>query len=267
MEFKVTLVQMSCTEGRPDENYRRALTLLREHRPVCDREFVLLPELFAIGFNPEDYKRIGPDVPSLTRGFLSDLAREHRAYVIATGVEPVSERFYNTLLVMSPGGEEVARYRKIHPFQNEREVFVGGDRLVLFEAAGLKVGVEICYDLRFPEVTRRLALEGAQLVLVPAAFPEPRSSHWDVLIRARAIENQLFMACCNRVGGAFDGKRYFGHSNIIDPWGVRMVEERSDECLLAASCDTSATETARETITCFADRVEDAYGRVEWFRG
>lgn len=266
MDFRVTLVQMPCVEGKPDENHARARWLLEEHKPVADREFIVLPELFAMGFRYDDYRTIGPDVPGSTTEFLESLAQEHGAYVAASGVEAAGTKFYNALVVASPDGRTLAKYRKIHPFQSERDVFRGGPSVVLFEAKGMKVGVEICYDIRFPELTRRLALEGAELVLVPGAFPDPRSAHWDTLVMSRAIENQLYVAACNRIGFGFDGKTYFGHSQVVDPWGVRLTRINTEERAVTTTGDTTSIESVRSQITCFADRVESAYGKVEWFR-
>ncbi len=266
MEFRVHLVQMPCVEERPDENRARARWLLSEHKPVCEREFIVLPELFDVGLFATGYENADAGIPGPTLDFLKELAREHSAYVVATGIEPVESKYYNTLVVTSPNGELLAKYRKVHPFQEERKTFLCGDRLVLFEARGMKVGVEICYDLRFPELSRTLALEGAELILIPAAFPDPRSPHWNTLLAARAIENQLYVAAANRIGFGYDGKTYFGHSQLVDPWGVLLSRINSEERVVTASGDTSVIESVRQQITCYDDRMESVYSRVEWFR-
>ncbi len=266
MEFRVHLVQMPCVEERPDENRARARWLLSEHRPTCDREFIVLPELFDVGLRTADYAHADAGIPGATSDFLRELAREHSAYVVATGIEPAGDRYYNTLIVASPSGAILAKYRKVHPFQEERKTFLCGDRVVLFEARGMRVGVEICYDIRFPEMSRALALQGAELILVPAAFPDPRSPHWNTLLAARAIENQLYVAAANRIGHGYDGKTYFGHSQLVDPWGVVLSRINSEERVVTASGDTSVIETVRRQITCYDDRMESSYGRIEWFR-
>ncbi|MHA1653962.1 MAG: nitrilase-related carbon-nitrogen hydrolase [Candidatus Thorarchaeota archaeon] len=262
MEFSVCLVQMPCVEGDRKPNFERARWLLQNHEPRTEREFVVLPELFAIGFRHTDYATVGPGVNGETEDFLHDLAAETGTYVVTTDIEEHGEKYFNTLMMASPQGKTIAKYRKVHPFQQERDVFDGGDTLVLATVKGMKVGLEICYDIRFPELTRRLALEGAQLVIVPGAFPDPRSHHWDTLLLARAIENQLYVAAANRVGRSFDGKTYFGHSQFVDPWGVRATRMNSEERVIRDTGDTNAVESARAQITCYEDRVPGAYERV-----
>ncbi len=265
MEFGVCLVQMPCLEGERESNFERVEWLLQDYQPEVDREFIILPELFATGFRHTDYERIGEGIPGPTQTFVEALAKEKGAYVVATDIERHDEKYFNTLLVSSPRGKTVATYRKVHPFQEERDVFVPGEALALLDAGGVKIGLEICYDIRFPEVTRRLALEGAELVLVPAAFPDPRSHHWNALLMGRAIENQVFVAATNRVGFGFDGKTYFGHSQFIDPWGVRPTRPNSEERVIRAFGDTVAVKSVREQITCFQDRNPQAYEEVELF--
>jgi predicted amidohydrolase len=266
LEFTVVLVQMSCVEGRREENHTAALKILGDKSLGNGARFILFPELFDIGFDKEDYAEAGPGVPGPTSAFLEQVAKKYASYVVGTGLEKAHAGFYNTLAVASPAGKTIATYRKIHPFQTERAVFRGGDRTVLFEAGGIRVGVEICYDIRFPELTRRIALEDAHLILVPGAFPDPRSAHWDTLLAARAIENQLYVAAANRVGRGFDGKTYFGHSQIVDPWGVRMTRMTSEEQVFVSSGDTSSVSSVREQITCYKDRTPTAYEQVQWFR-
>jgi predicted amidohydrolase len=266
LEFAVALVQMSCLEGRREENQAAASRALANISLGKGVRFIVFPELFDIGFDKEDYPKAGPGVPGPTSVFLERVAKKYASYVVGTGLEKANATFYNTLAVASPSGKTFVTYRKIHPFQTERAVFKGGDRTVLFDAEGIKVGVEICYDIRFPELTRRIALEGAQLVLVPGAFPDPRSAHWDTLLAARAIENQLYVAAANRVGRGFDGKTYFGHSQTVDPWGVRMTRMTSEEQVFVSSGDTRCVDSVREQITCYKDRTPAAYEQVQWFR-
>lgn len=265
MEFTVSLVQMPCIEGNREANFARARWLLRNFRPGNGVNFVVLPELFAMGFRHTDYAVAGPGVPGPTTEFLSEISEQLGAYTVATGIELGEERYYNTLALADPSGNIRGIYRKIHPFQEERDVFEGGDAITLFDCDGIKVGVQICYDIRFPEVSRRLALEGAELILVPAAFPDPRHAHWNVLVEARAVENQLYVAAVNRVGWGLDKKTYFGHSQVVDPWGVVLSRKNTEIRVVQASGDTSMIESVRKQITCYADRSSTGYGKVVWF--
>lgn len=265
MEFTVSLIQMHCLEGKREHNFSRARALLSDFQLGQGVNFVMLPELFAIGFRHSDYPEVGPGMPGPTTDFLCELAENLGVYVMASGIEAGKKRYYNTLALAGPTGKIRGSYRKIHPFQEEQDVFDGGDTITLFDCDGIKVGVQICYDLRFPEVSRRLALEGAELILIPAAFPDPRSEHWNVLIQARAIENQLYVAAANRIGWGFDKKTYFGHSQVVDPWGVLLTRKNSEERMVRAKGDTSMIESVRKQITCYADRAPNGYEKVVWF--
>ncbi|MHA2002473.1 MAG: nitrilase-related carbon-nitrogen hydrolase [Candidatus Thorarchaeota archaeon] len=265
MKLQLTLVQMPCVEGNREANYEWARGLLQNHKSSENLEFIVLPELFDVGFRYEDYAKVGPGIPGRTSEFVQDLAEEYSSYVVGTGLEKTEALFFNTLVMASPEGKIIGTYRKIHPFQSERDVFAGGSTATLFDIKGVKIGVEICYDIRFPEVSRKLALEGAELILMPSAFPDPRSAHWDNLVMARAIENQLFMAAANRVGPSFDGKTYFGHSQVVDPWGVRLTRINSENEIFTSRVDTSMIQTVREQITCYADIAPEGYDKVQWF--
>jgi predicted amidohydrolase len=253
---------MSCIEGKREENFKNTSEMLSDHKTKTAIEFIVLPELFAIGFRYTDYNEVGPGVPGPTAEFIQNLAEEHSAYVVGTDIEQTGKKYFNTLVMASPKGKIVAEYRKMHPFQSEKDVFAGGESLVIVEIGGIKVGLEICYDVRFPEITRTLALNGAELVLIPAAFPDPRAQHWDTLVRARAIENQIYVAATNRMGWAFDNKTYFGHSQIVDPWGVVLNRLNTDMTVFSNKGDTDMISEVRNQITCFQDRTPDYYDSV-----
>jgi omega-amidase len=266
MEFTVTLVQMMCDEGNRQFNFDRAEDLLENYRKLKGVQFIVFPELFATGFRYADYEKKGPGFPGPTSEFLCTIARKFNAYAFGTDIERANTKYYNTLIASKPSGEILGTYRKIHPFQDEKEVFDGGQTVVLMDCGGIKVGVQICYDVRFPELSRKLALEGADILVIPAAFPDPRSAHWNTLVQARAIENQLYVAAANRVGFAFDKKTYFGHSQVVDPSGVVLTRCSSEIRLIQAEGNTEMNQTVRNQITCYADRSPEAYGKVDWFK-
>jgi len=256
---------MPCQEGNREFNFQQARETLKEYKSSDAVDFIVFPELFAIGFRHEDYDGKGTGVPGPTSEFLCDIGKKQGAYVFGTGIEKSGDKFYNTLVGVNPSGKVIGTYRKIHPFQEERDVFDGGSSIVLMECGGIKVGVQICYDIRFPEISRRLALEGAELLIIPAAFPDPRSAHWNTLVQARAIENQVYVAAVNRIGHSFDKKTYFGHSQIVDPWGVVLTRTNSEWRLITSKGNTEMIQTVRNQITCYADRSPTGYDKVEWF--
>ena len=266
LDFSVTLVQMPCEEGDREFNFHMARELLKDYRPSDAINFVVFPELFAIGFRHEDYIEVGAGVPGPTSDFLGEIAKEYKSYVFGTGIELAGEKYYNTLVGAGPSGKVIGTYKKMHPFQEERDVFEGGNSIVLMECGGIKVGVQICYDVRFPEVSRKLALEGAEILIIPAAFPDPRNAHWNTLVRARAVENQVYVAAVNRVGMGFDKKTYFGHSQIVDPWGVVLTRPNSERRIITSKGDTAMIQEVRSQITCYADRSPTGYDNLQWFR-
>ncbi|MBN2229276.1 MAG: hypothetical protein JW779_06740 [Candidatus Thorarchaeota archaeon] len=265
MEFTITLVQIACREGDRESNYKTVERVLKELRPTDCVNLIVLPELFAVGFRHEDYDRISAGIPGPTSDFLSRIAKKHEAYVFGTGIEKSEKRYYNTLAAATPSGEILGTYRKIHPFQEEHDVFDGGTKIVLMDCGGIKVGVQICYDIRFPEVSRKLALEGAEILVVSAAFPDPRSAHWNALVQARAIENQLYVAAANRIGLGFDKKIYFGHSQIVDPWGLVLTRCNSEERIIHTKGNTDMLSSVRKQITCYLDRARTGYDTVQRF--
>jgi len=262
----MTLMQIPCEEGDRDFNFLLAKEFLKDYKSSDAIDFIVFPELFAIGFRHEDYEREGAGVPGPTSKFLCDIAKEYEAYVFGTGIEQGEKKFYNTLIAANPSGKTIGTYRKIHPFQEEREVFDGGTSIVLMECGGINVGVQICYDVRFPEISRKLALEGAEILIISAAFPDPRSDHWNTLVQARAIENQVYVGAVNRIGTGFDKKTYFGHSQIVDPWGVVLTRLNSEGRVITSRGNTNMIPSVRNQITCYADRSPTGYNEVKWFR-
>ena len=204
-------------------------------------ELAILPEYFCIMGRSDRDKLAVAEAPGQgpIQAMLAETAREHRLWLVA-GTLPLQSgeegRAMNANLVFSPAGEQVARYDKIHLFRydNGREQYDEGRTLkpgsepVAFDAAGLRVGLSVCYDLRFPELYRALMKPPCDLLCVPSAFTHPTGlAHWEVLLRARAIENQCYVAAAAQGGRHENGRRTFGHSLIVDPWGevVAMLPE------------------------------------------
>jgi predicted amidohydrolase len=157
-------------------------------------------------------------------------------------------------------GKLVGTYRKTHPFKSENSYFSKGDSIepILLKKHKLKIGFELCYELRFPEVARKLTLAGSDLLITTAAFPNPRSDHWKTLIKARAIENQVPHIACNRTGKAPDAS-YFGGSAIIDAWGEVKADAGHKECVIVSKLDLNHKEEVRDSIPVFEDRRTELY--------
>jgi deaminated glutathione amidase len=207
------------------------------------------------------------DGPSLTaaRGW----ARALSIHLLAGSIcESGGDRAWNTSVLIGPDGEDLATYRKIHMFDvdaggvsyRESEHEQPGSELVTAPLGELIAGLGVCYDLRFPELFRILALRGARLLTVPSAFTRTTGrDHWEVLLRARAIENQAFVLAPNQIGGAPPHFDSYGHSAIVDPWGAVLAMAPDEECFVAADLDLAAQERVRESLPSLANRQPRAY--------
>jgi predicted amidohydrolase len=177
-------------------------------------------------------------------------------------------RSFNTSVLLGPDGEDLAVYRKVHMFDvdaggvsyRESEHEQPGSDLVVAASGELVIGLSVCYDLRFPELFRILALRGARLIGAPSAFTSATGrDHWEVLLRARAIENQVFVLAPNQVGEAPPHYDSFGHSAIVDPWGTILALAPDEECFVAADLDLAAQDRVRESLPSLANRRPQAY--------
>ena len=232
-------------------------------------ELVALPEKWSLLAAGEDLLAGAEplDGPTLTaaRGWASELG----IHLLAGSVsEAAGARAFNTSVLIGPGGEDLAVYRKIHMFDvdvggveyresaNER----AGEEIVDAELDGVGVGLTVCYDLRFPELFRILAVRGARLFTVPSAFTRVTGrDHWEVLLRARAIENQAFVLAPNQVGVAAPSYDSFGHSSIVDPWGSILACREAGEGFVAADLDLGRQDEVRDALPSLANRRPGAY--------
>jgi predicted amidohydrolase len=209
------------------------------------------------------------DGPTVTaaRGW----AREHGIWLLAGSfVErvPGSELFENASLLIDPAGEVRARYAKMHMFDvevgghvyRESDLERGGREVVVASVDDVPLGMSVCYDLRFPELYRILALRGARVITVPAAFTlHTGKDHWEVLLRARAIENQCFVVASGLIGDSGEGKVSYGRSMVIDPWGVVLAQAPDAEAVIVADLDLTSVDRVRASLPSLASRVPEGY--------
>jgi omega-amidase len=257
MTIQAASIQFSVRQGDVDAN----LSYVREAlRRVAGQgaNLVVLPEMWSSGFA---YRNLN-DLAGRTAGIaaeLMELSRVLKLVIIGSMPEPHGEKVFNTVYV-ADNGNLAGVYRKLHLFSllGEDKAFDSGDSWLLADTSLGKIGVIICYDLRFPELSRRLALEGAEVICVPAQWPKPRQEHWRTLLRARAIENQLFVVACNACGpiGKLD---FFGMSMIIDPKGEVLAEGDETEIEISAPLDMQLMAGWRAQIPCFNDRRPEVY--------
>jgi predicted amidohydrolase len=267
---RVAAVQLTSTADR-ERNLATADRLTRA-AAAAGAELVVLPEKWPVLGTPEETAAGAEpfDGPALTwaRGVARELGIDLVAGSIAERV-PGREKGSNTSAHIGPDGEVRAVYRKIHMFDvevagrtyRESEHEEGGDEVVVSETAdGVELGLTVCYDLRFPELYRILAVRGARVITVPAAFTLVTGrDHWEVLLRARAIENQAFVLAPNQVGEAPPHYVSYGRSMIVDPWGVVLAQAADREGVIAADLDLERQAAIRESLPSLANRRPAAY--------
>jgi deaminated glutathione amidase len=266
---RVAAVQLN-SNGDKARNLDAAERLVRE-AAAGGAEFVALPEKWnLLAGGKELVAGAEPlDGPSLTaaRGWAHDLGVHLLAGSISERGEE-GEKASNTSVLIGPEGDDLAVYRKIHMFDvdaggvtyRESEHERPGGEPVVAPVGDLVTGLTVCYDLRFPELFRILALRGARLIAVPSAFTLATGrDHWEVLLRARAIEDQVFLVAPNQVGEAPPHYSSFGHSMIVDPWGVVLAAAADEECFVSAELDLAEQDRVRESLPSLANRQPGAY--------
>lgn len=219
---------------------------------------VALPEMWSTGYDYRRLPELAQRTPEIVRT-LESWSDELGMVIVGSLPEPHGDKVCNTAYVIDRG-KTLATYRKMHLFSlmGEDRSLDPGDSWTVVDTSVGRIGVFICYDLRFPELARRLALEGARILVVPAEWPKPREDHWRTLLRARAIENQLFIVAANCCGiqGKLD---FFGMSLIIGPKGEVLAEGGDLPTEIVAPIDFALMDDWRGKITCFADRRPDCY--------
>lgn len=261
-QLRIAVVQMDIAFGAPRTN-RDKVARWMERALQHDPDVVVFPELWDTAYDLDRLEQIADWEGEETKALLSALAREAGVAIVAGSIaEKRSEGIYNTSFVFSKSGEVIAAYRKAHLFRlmDEHRHFQAGDSCAVYRIDDVPCATVICYDLRFPEWVRTAALAGAQVLFVPAQWPHPRLHHWRQLLIARAIENQLYVVGCNRVGTA-KGASFCGHSMVVDPWGEIVCEAMQREEILVADVHLDRVTQVRKTIPIYADRRPDLYAR------
>lgn len=253
--MRIVSIQMEIGDRTKGENLARAEALIRR---AAGADLILLPEIWNVGyFSFDRYEAEAESLEGETVSHLRAAARAANAYLFGGSfVERGPRGLHNTSVLLDPTGDVLAVYRKMHLFgytSEEARLLLPGEEVVVAKTPFGAAGLSTCYDLRFPELYRRQAVAGAQIFLVASGWPYPRLEAWQVLNRARALENQVFLASSNGVG-VNRGRQFCGHSSIVDPWGILLAGGGDEECLVAAEVDLQAVEEVRRRFPAFADR-------------
>ena len=264
--MRIAVVQLSSQEV-VDGNLGRATALIGE-AARAGASLVVLPENFAFMGPEEDKRRIAEEVGvgPISRA-IAAAATAANVFVVAGGMPERSAdaaRPYNASVLFSPAGDVVAVYRKVHLFDvdladgtrlRESDATSSGEGPVVADVAGIPLGMTVCYDVRFPELYRRMVEAGARIVTVPAAFTlTTGKDHWHVLLRARAIENQVYVAAPAQWGKHPRGRQTYGKSLIVDPWGEVVAQCSEGEGFAIATCDFAYQDRVRSQLPCLAHR-------------
>ena len=273
MAFKMAACQMVANSNK-DENLEAASRLIDEAADI-GAQMVALPEMFNLLGTNDEILAGGESISGPTSTFLAEKARQHGVHIhggsFMINVDDQQDKVWNTTLIFDPEGEIISEYRKIHLFDiniagkvaYEESAFVeAGEEMVTFETEHGNFGLTICYDLRFPELYRALTLAGAQVVFQPAAFAlYTGKDHWETLIRARAIENQVYMVSPSQIGTYGNGGQCFGSTMIVDPWGTVIARAPERECVIVADIDYESQELTRQNLPALKHRRPDVYER------
>ncbi|ARU63485.1 carbon-nitrogen hydrolase [Tumebacillus avium] len=257
---RIALLQMDIALGQPQANFAKAAEWI-EKAAAHGTDLIVLPEMWNTAYSLQNIRDIADQNGAKTREVIGGLAAKHGVNILAGSVADVrGGEVFNTTYLFDRTGAVVGDYSKIHLFRlmDEEKYLQGGDEVGRFSLDGVEIGSMICYDLRFPELSRTLSLSGAQVVFIPAEWPHPRLNHWRHLQIARAIENQMFVVSCNRVGRAGDTE-FFGHSMVIDPWGEILLEADEAEGIHHVTIDLGIVPEIRSRIPIFEDRRPELY--------
>jgi deaminated glutathione amidase len=268
--LRVACVQLNSGAVKAD-NLEKAERLVAR-AAATGADLVVLPEKWnAIGSVETLRANAEPLEGGESVGAMAGWARQHGITLVGGSITEIREgreKLSNTCPVFDPPGELVAVYRKIHMFDveiggqvyRESEAEEPGEETLVCDVEGWKVGLSVCYDLRFPELYRILALDGAELITVPAAFTlYTGKDHWELLLRARAVENQCYVAAANEWGPHEGGKASYGRSTIVDPWGVVLAQAADEDTVIAAELDRAHLLRIRESLPSLANRQPAAY--------
>ena len=256
--MRVASIQMSVVEGDKTATIEKACERIRQCQGA---DLIILPEIWNIGFMSFDrYHSEAEDKSGPTLTAMAAVAREAKAFVhTGSFVEKEDGHYFNSSYLLSPAGDILANYRKIHLFgynSQETQLLSPGDKVSVVDTPLGKIGLATCFDLRFPELFRRMVEQGAVMFLVCSAWPYPRLEAWLMLNRVRALENQCYLVSSNSTG-MNQGTQFVGHSMVVDPWGTILAGGGDKEITLKSDVDRSEVASAREQFPGLA-------GRVDW---
>lgn len=260
-KLSISLAQIKITPGNLSENVQRAVSLI--HAAItAGSEMVILPELWSSGYQLKDRYTVSRANLEILKS-LKSIANQHHIWIGGSLVEQKGDDFFNSFFLINPDHAIDFKYQKTHLFKPMKEDlwFSPGEQAVSFQSPWGQIGLAICYDLRFPELFRRYALDGVKICLISAEWPLSRIEHWKVLVQARAIENQYFVAAVNCVGKS-NTETFGGNSLIVAPDGrILAMGGQDEEEMVTADLVLSDLAKLRASFPVLSDRRPDVYDR------
>lgn len=257
--MKVALIQLEVIAGEVARNREQGLALAKEAAKQAD--ILMLPEIWTTGYALREVGKWAEDINGPTITGLRNIAKE-QGITIISGSLPFKRdgKVYNSAFVINGTGEVIADYQKIHLFNlmGEERFFAAGDKRTLFPLSNISAGLAICYDLRFPELFRAMAVDGAKIFFIPAEWPAARGAHWRLLNQTRAVENQVYVCAVNCVGRHRENV-FYGHSMVVSPNGEIIVEAGNEEGIFYGDIDLAAIEEVRQAMSVWGDRRPELY--------
>ncbi|MEN6351786.1 MAG: carbon-nitrogen hydrolase family protein [Syntrophomonas sp.] len=274
-KLALSICQMKVGSNK-EENLKRAERFIREAKSQGS-ELVILPEIFNAPYQTDLFPLYAEPFPGPSTEILSKTARNCGVCLIGGSIIERDEdgRLYNSSYVFNEEGDLVGRHRKVHLFDidlpgriafRESDTLSAGSSITVFNFKSITIGLMICYDCRFPELVRAAALKGAKLLVIPAAFNLTTGpAHWELLMRCRAVDNQMFVAAASPARNNEVSYQAWGHSMVVDPWGSIIKEAGSDEEIISAVLDFSELERIRNELPLLKQRRTDIY-ELKYFK-
>ena len=268
MKFNLALCQMNVEEDKK-ANIKKAESMICASAKN-GADFVILPEMFNCPYDNSEFKEYSEDINGETVSRISNVAKENGVYVVAGSIpERQEKQLYNTSFIFNRKGEVIGKHRKMHLFNinisgkiqfRESDTLSAGNAITVVDTEFCKIGIAICYDIRFPELLRMMALEEAKLIIIPAAFNMITGpAHWEEVIRVRAIDNQVFMAACSPARNEKSTYVAYGHSMLVDPWGTILEKAGVGEEIIYGCVDLEQIEKVRNRLPLLQNRRTDIY--------
>lgn len=268
-KFKVAICQMNVEKDKK-RNLERAKSMIMEAVKKYSPQIVVLPEMFNCPYENKYFPLYAEDFSGETTEMLSTLAKDLEIYIVGGSIpEKDGDAIYNTAYTFNPEGKMIGSHRKMHLFDidieggvsfKESDTLGYGKDITVIETAYCKIGIAICYDMRFPELMRLMALEGAELIILPAAFNMTTGpAHWHELIKIRALDNQVYFVAASPARNLEASYHAYGHSKIVNPWGDTVTEAGHQEEIIWGEIDLDYVKKIREQLPLLKHRRSDQY--------